>query len=260
MVNQADIIGIPVVIVSEGACIGFVAHIAVTSQGNAISGLAIYEKGGNKENPSLFVESDNINAIGSAAVTVQTRSQVRPIQEEDMKVLGSGNAAAKAITTMGEPAGEVVDFKIDLEHLSFGSILLKQTDPASGAVSYFEANAEAVVTYGSDFTIVKADQLIPVNLDGDPSAGESSQEAASASDSSNSAGTGEGSAEPVDSRREEIVKQYSDLLVGKTLAKEVTRPDGGIVALKGTVINEELIQTVYNISPNMLEILALFAK
>ncbi len=257
MVNQADIIGIPVVIVSEGACIGFVAHIAVTSQGNAILGLAIYEKGGNKENPSLFVESDNINAIGSAAVTVQTRTQVRPIQEEDMKVLGSGASAAKAITTMGEPAGEVVDFKIDLEHLSFGSILLKQTDPETGSVSYYEANADAVVTYGSDFTIVKADLLIPVNLDGDQVAG---AQGGSDSGSSSVPATSETPAEPVDSRREEIVKQYSDLLVGKTLAKEVTRPDGGIVALKGTVINEELIQTVYNISPNMLEILALFAK
>lgn len=259
MVNQADIIGIPVVILSEGACIGFVAHIAVTSQGNAISGLAIYEKGGNKENPSLFVESDNINAIGSAAVTVQTRSQVRPIQEEDMKVLGAGTAAAKAITNMGEPAGEVVDFKIDLEHLSFGSILLKQTDPESGSVSYFEANADAVITYGSDFTIVKADQLIPVNLDGDLGATSPGQVSGNQGASASPAG-GEAPAEPVDSRREEIVKQYSDLLVGKTLAKEVTRPDGGIVALKGTVINEELIQTVYNISPNMLEILALFAK
>lgn len=148
------------------------------------------------------------------------------------------------MTRKGELIGEVIEYFVDQDSGHILGMQLKLADKEVALAS------ESVVTYGKDIIIVKEDAtsyfLNSVEeLEGNKTKAEDE-------DLMNEVPTVQAATSVEDDEVKALKEKQIELLVGKTITKDIYDKNGSILFYEGTVLTTELIQKAQEEGPSIV--------
>lgn len=266
MKKSNQILGLPIISISDGSEIGAVKSLVINPDKGCIDFVII-----EKEDWQVSVKAipfKKVVGIGEYAVTVQSDNAVIDLNEipianqlvnKKIKINGS-----KVMTRKGELLGEVIEYYLDEDN---GQILGASLNIANREVI---VASSSVITYGREIIIVKentsnyfletAEQLIQdKGKKVDPFQTELAEDydAKSGTDliddltpSSNIQEKQEYDFDPDPIKA--IKDQQYEILKGKVTTKELYDLDGNILIPKGTVLGKEEISRAQQLGPSTI--------
>lgn len=268
MKRSKEIIGLPVISISEGAQIGMVRDLLISPQQKNVEFLLLDEPSEGTELKGLSFRS--AEGVGEFAVTVQNSNLIvdlmkigilKELVQKEIKVLGT-----KVVTRKGKFLGEVTEYAVSTETGEITEVFFSSTGETEQSLP-----AQAVITIGKEVLIVEdggaaiiADKegLPPAKVDAgnfkkgdDRSADREDDVPAVKKSRINSDFAVFSSAAERDLLRSELqgdldpaeifVQRQRQYLIGKTLFKDFKMDDGEVIAWEDQVITEELFDRVY---------------
>ncbi len=214
-----EVVGLPIICISDGKEIGTVKSLIVNNEKGSIDFLTI-----NHEDMEFNVKAipfKKVIGIGEYAVTIESDNAILNLTEipvanqlimKKVKIIDT-----KVMTRLGKLLGDVYEFAIDEDTGAIQAILLHVQEKE------VVLDVKNVITYGKD--------LIVVNENAEENFLSSVQEV-----------FGEKIESPLDGQLETVVQKQIDLLVGKKVQKDIVSDEGEILIASGTVLTKEDIE------------------
>lgn len=278
MKKSKEIIGSPVISISEGIQIGTVKGLVVNPQQKNVEFLLLDELSEGKELKGLSFRS--AEGVGEFAVTVQNSnvimdlmkiSLLKELVQKGIQVLGT-----KVVTRKGKFLGEVTEYSIDTESGELTEFFYNVSGEKEQSLP-----ALSIVTIGKEVLIVEDEGAVknmgpeaspsvkketgnfPMGDDGSsgkevPAVEKSNNFAALSSAAERDLLISESKGDP--DPAEIFVQRQRQYLIGKTLLKDFKLNDGEVIAWENQVITEELFDRVYRLGAQKLMELAMSVR
>ncbi|MCX7779686.1 MAG: PRC-barrel domain-containing protein [Negativicutes bacterium] len=150
MKKSADILGLPVISITEGKELGKVKNLVVNPAAGSVAALAIDD--GKWYLGAKLLPFSAIIGLGEYAVTIESSSNVSLYSEnpelEKLLTAEVGVIGSKVLTKSGRILGKVNEFIVDLS----GKITACEVEDANGEVSHLPSGR--VLTFGKEVLIV----------------------------------------------------------------------------------------------------------
>jgi len=280
MKKSKEIIGAPVISISEGMQIGTVKGLIVNPQQKNVEFLLLDEPEAGKDLKGLSFRS--AEGIGEFAVTVEDKNVIvdimkigilKELVQKGIQVLGT-----KVVTRKGTYLGDVVEFSVDTTSGELAEVFYQGKGEEEQSLK-----ARSIITIGKEVLIVeeeseaktlRAEDSSPINKDtgnfkegDDRSAGMVEAPVAdtiksdfaarsSAAERDMLVSEPKGDLDPA----EIFVQRQRQYLIGKTLLKDLKMDDGEVLAWENQVITEELFDRVYRLGAQKLMELAMSVR
>lgn len=279
MKKSKEIIGAPVISISEGIQIGSVKGLVVNPQQKNVEFLLLDELQEGKELKGLSFRS--AEGVGEFAVTVQNSnvivdlmkiSLLKELVQKGIQVLGT-----KVVTRKGKFLGEVTEYSVDTESGELTEFFYNVSGEKEQSLP-----ALSIITIGKEVLIVEDEGAVKnMEAEASPSVkketgnfsmgddGSSVEEVPAVEKSNNSFAALSSAAErdllisepKGDPDPAEIfVQRQRQYLIGKTLLKDFKLNDGEVIAWENQVITEELFDRVYRLGAQKLMELAMSVR
>ncbi|WP_456273868.1 PRC-barrel domain-containing protein [Bacillus sp. AK031] len=235
MKKSAEIVGLPIISISDGVEIGSVKSLVINPEKGSVDFLTIEH-----EDWQVSVKAipfKKVIGIGEYAVTVENGNAVIDLNE-----IPIANALVnkkiritdtKVMSRKGQLIGEAKEYYVDDETGNIIGILVHMKEDEKVLKS------DQILTYGKDILIVQegsagffknaVEDLLPEN-------------------DNNHIG---GSEETESDDLEDIKRQQSQLLKGKRVTKDIFSVSGDILIANGTILSEEDIKKAQNEGPSV---------
>ncbi|MFC4184751.1 PRC-barrel domain-containing protein [Saccharococcus thermophilus] len=261
MKNSAQIIGLPIISISDGAQIGKVKTLVINPEKGSLDFLTVEQ-----EDVQLSLKAipfKKVVGIGEFAVTVENVHDVIDLSEIPIanqlvnKQIRIKNT--KAMTRKGQLLGEVTEFFVDEETGEIIGVELRVGDRQAVLPS------ASILTYGKDILVVSEDapqslldeaRSLISRQEGEAAAEDAfdeqtapEQEEVSAWHSNIEAMVEE--AENIEALQALREKQIA-LLRGKRVTKDIFDKNGNVLIAAGTVLTEEHIQKAQDEGPSVI--------
>jgi uncharacterized protein YrrD len=232
MKKSVDILGLPVISISEGFELGISKSLVINPAQGAVAALVVDD--GKWYLGAKLLPFPAIAGLGESAITVESGSSVVPVSgAPDLeKLLATGVAVigAKVLTKNGRIQGKITEITVD----DAGKIISCEVEELSGDITHIPT--QRVFTFAKDVVIV---------ADGDATA------AATAATATGTATAGPAAApapapqaqQPAD---DDSAKKFDDkqrkYLLGKKANRRIETDNGVVIVEQGGEITEEVIQ------------------
>lgn len=249
MKTSVDILGLPVIDISEGDEIGTISKMVIDPAEGAVAALVIDD--GKWYQGAKLLPFSGIAGLGESALTIISSTAILSIEKapeleqllcNDVTVIGT-----KVLTKTGRIEGTVKEIMIDMT----GKIATCEIEDPNGEVSTIAA--ERILTFGKKVLVISDENEIPVAVA--PAAPQAAaipeiQPAAAAAPEIKPAATAAPEVKadaPVkenssdDSARKFDEKQRKYLL-GKQASRRIETDNGVVIVEQGGEINEEVLQ------------------
>ncbi len=228
MKKSVDILGLPVISISEGLELGTVKSLVINPAQGAVAALVLDD--GKWYLGAKLLPFSAIAGLGEAAITVESASNVVPVSgAPDLeKLLAAGVAVigAKVLTKTGRIQGKVTEIAVD----AAGKIVTCEIEEADGTITHIPT--KRVFTFAKDVVIV---------ADGDVSATPAAAKHAEAP-----AAAAPAAPAPAPAAEDDSVKKFEDkqrkYLLGKKANRRIETDNGVVIVEQGGEITEEVIQ------------------
>lgn len=235
MKNSTQIIGLPIISITDGTEIGKVKTLVINPEKGTIDFLTI-----DHEDWQVSVRAipfKKIIGIGEYAVTVDNENAIIDLNEipianqlvnKKIKIINT-----KVMTRKGQLLGEIVEYFIDDENGQIIGATMKVNEEE------VVLNADAVLTYGRDIIIVTddADKNYLTSSEDLQKSDEAIHEGNSWKESDNSGSV----------NIEEALKQKQlQLLEGKRVTRNIEDLNGNILFEEGTILRTEDVKKAQN--------------
>ncbi len=223
MKKSVDILGLPVISISEGLELGTAKSLVINPAQGAVAALVIDD--GKWYLGAKLLPFTAIAGLGESAITVESASNVVPVSGapdlEKLLAAGVTVIGAKVLTKTGRIQGKITDFAVD----AAGKIVNCEIEEAGGSVAHIPT--QRVFTFAKDVVIV-ADGDAPV-----PASGAEAPASAPA-------------AAPAPAPDDDSAKKFDDkqrkYLLGKKANRRIETDNGVVIVEQGGEITEEVIQ------------------
>ncbi len=232
MKKSVDILGLPVISISEGIELGKSKSLVINPSQGAVAALVIDD--GKWYLGAKLLPFTAVAGLGESAITVESASSVVPVSgAPDLeKLLAAGVAVigAKVLTKNGRIQGKITEITVD----DAGKIISCEVEEPSGDISHIPT--QRVFTFAKDVVIV-ADGEVAV-------AAAPAAATATASPAAAAAPTPVPQAQqPAD---DDSAKKFDDkqrkFLLGKKANRRIETDNGVVIVEQGGEITEEVIQ------------------
>ncbi|WP_174729825.1 PRC-barrel domain-containing protein [Mesobacillus harenae] len=251
MKKSTQITGLPIISISDGSQVGTVKSLVINPDKGSVDFLTIEH-----EDWQVSVKAipfKKVVGIGEYAVTVESDSSVIDLNEipianqlvnKKIKITNT-----KVMTRKGELLGEVLEFFIDQDT---GNILGMQLSIGEKQVAL---RSGAVVTFGKDIVIVQEDASAGF-LDSAEELEKSEEELAETDFDEVQASPSE-AAVLEDAEVTALKTKQVEILLGKTVTKDILDKDGNIIISEGTVLSAREIEKAQDAGPGIVVELSL---
>jgi len=280
MKKSKEIIGAPVIGISEGMQIGTVKGLVINPKQKNVEFLLLDEPGDDRELKGLSFRS--AEGVGEFAVTVEDRNVIVNIMnipilvelvQKGIQVLGT-----QVVTRRGKLLGEVVEFSVDTESGELAEFFYKGKEENEQFVP-----ARAVITIGKEVLIVEEESellnerseyfspekeetgnfkqgddgpAVTVEIPAFEKAEPDVAVPASVTERDLLISQPKGDPDPA----EVFVQRQRQYLIGKTLLKDLKKDNGEVIAWENEIITEELFDRVYRLGTQKLMELAMSVR
>ena len=247
MKNSMQIIGLPIISISEGTEVGKVKSLVINPEKGTVDFLTI-----DHEDWQVSVKAipfKKIIGIGEYAVTVDNANAVIDLNEipianqllnKKVKIINT-----KVMTRKGQLLGELTEYFFDEET---GQIIGANLKAAGGEVVL---PTETVLTYGRDIIIVEDDANKHFLSASEQLMGEGTEPAGGTEEPVLSEGQPAGESTKGDFDEVFRLKQLQ-LLEGKRVTRNIQDPNGKIVFREGAVLSREDVKDAQKGDPGLL--------
>jgi len=230
MKKSVDILGLPVISISEGSELGTAKSLVINPAQGAVAALVIDD--GKWYLGAKLLPFTAIAGLGESAITVESASNVVPVSGapdlEKLLAAGVTVIGAKVLTKTGRIQGKITEIAVD----AAGKIVSCEIEEANGDITHIPT--QRVFTFAKDVVIV-ADGDAPV-----AAATAKHAEAPAATPSAPVAPPAPAAADD-DSAKKFDDKQRKYLL-GKKANRRIETDNGVVIVEQGGEITEEVIQ------------------
>ncbi len=280
MKKSKEIIGAPVIGISEGMQIGTVKGLVINPKQKNVEFLLLDEPGDDRELKGLSFRS--AEGVGEFAVTVEDRNVIVNIMnipilvelvQKGIQVLGT-----QVVTRRGKLLGEVVEFSVDTESGELAEFFYKGKEENEQFLP-----ARAVITIGKEVLIVEEESellnerseyfssekeetgnfkqgddgpAVTVEIPAFEKAEPDAAVPASVTERDLLISQPKGDPDPA----EVFVQRQRQYLIGKTLLKDLKKDNGEVIAWENEIITEELFDRVYRLGTQKLMELAMSVR
>ncbi|MDQ0156129.1 PRC-barrel domain-containing protein [Robertmurraya andreesenii] len=247
MKKSTQISGLPIISILDGNQVGKVKSLVINPDKGSVDFLTIEH-----EDFQVSVKAipfKKVVGIGEYAVTVDSESAVIDLNEipianqlvnKKIKITNT-----KVMTRKGELLGEVIEYFVDQDSGHILGMQLKLTDKEVALSS------ESVVTFGKDIIIVKEDAT-SFFLNSVDELEEKEVASAEIADLIAEIPTAQVASSMEDEEVRALKEKQIELLVGKTLTKDVYDKNGNIIFHEGTILTTEQIQKAQEEGPGII--------
>lgn len=248
MKKHSEILGLPVISITDGTELGWVKCIVINSLKGAVAAVVIEDNNWYRVGAKLLPFSA-IMGIGDNAITVENSTSIASIiDDSDIQKLLDANVkviGAKVLTQRGGFQGRVTEYSID----ESGIIGSCQIEGPNGEVA--EIQGQRVLTFGKDIMIVSDGKISVATEPVDQSvtfATNSRQTPVSSIDSDLVIDSTEkpAAAENNDNSIKKFEEKQRTYLLGKKANRRIEADNGVIIVEKGGEITKEVIQEAQN--------------
>lgn len=235
MKKSVDILGLPVISISEGSELGKTKALVINPVQGSIAAVVIDD--GKWYLGAKLLAFTGITGLGESAITVESSSSIVPVTHApelekllaaDVKVIG-----AKVLTKTGRIEGKVIEIAID----DAGKIVSCEIEETSGEISHLAA--QRVLTFGKDVLIVgDADATPAVNTAPATSVGTP----ATTSVAAPAKQIPPANEEAGDDSAKKFDEKQRKYLLGKKANRRIETDNGVVIVESGGEITEEVIQ------------------
>ena len=258
MKKSVEIIGLPIISITEGKELGNVKELLINYSNGTIAALVIDD--GKWYLGAKLLPFATISGLGESAVTINNSSDITTITnqpefekllEADIKIIGT-----KVLTKGGKIQGKINEFSIDIS----GKITTCEMEKADGEV--IELPSQNIVTFGKAVLIVAdSDEVSTISTTNSPEVIESAPiqpepvvepiitvEVDTPAPQTETAApiTAEIPAEkeqpPVDDSAKKFDDKHRKFLLGKKAARRIETDNGMLIVEQGDEITEEVLQ------------------
>ncbi len=230
MKKSVDILGLPVISISEGIELGTSKSLVINPAQGAVAALVVDD--GKWYLGAKLLPFTAIAGLGEAAITVESAGSVVPVSgAPDLeKLLAAGVAVigAKVLTKNGRIQGKITEITVD----GAGKIISCEVEELSGDIIHIPT--QRVFTFAKDVVIV---------ADGDAAATAAPQAAAVAAGPAAAPAAAPQAQQPAD---DDSAKKFDDkqrkFLLGKKANRRIETDNGVVIVEQGGEITEEVIQ------------------
>nr|WP_295975627.1 PRC-barrel domain-containing protein [uncultured Bacillus sp.] len=252
MKNSTQIIGLPIISITDGVQVGKVKSLVINPEKGAVDFLTIEHD--DWQVSVKAIPFKKVIGIGEFAVTIDSDSAIIDLNEipianqlvnKKITILNT-----RVMTRKGELIGEINEFYVDEETGLILGMALKASE------SEVALSSDYVMTYGKDIIIVKEDapkNFLSSTTELDPS--RKKEEAANLKQSTDS--VSESLPDQVKAKEMEedaelaaLKKKQIDILKGKRLTKTIYSTSGQVLLEEGMVLTPEDIAKVQKNSPS----------
>lgn len=234
MKKSVDILGLPVISISEGKEMGTVKALVVNPDQGTVANVIVDD--GQWYFGAKLLPFTAITGLGEYAVTVESSSSVVMANEapdKDKRLLTAevGIIGSKVLTNTGRLAGKVTEYTID----ETGKIIDCEVEQADGEV--VQVSAQRVLTFGKDVMII-ADGDKPVAarpVESTTVAAPAAPKPTPAAPAAEEAHSGDEAAKKFDDKQ----RKY---LLGKKATRRIETDNRVVIVDAGGEITEEVIQ------------------
>ncbi|TFE01014.1 PRC-barrel domain-containing protein [Jeotgalibacillus salarius] len=227
MKNSTELIGLPVISITDGTEIGTVKSIVVNPEKRSVDFIAIEHE--DWQTSVRAIPFKKIIGLGGYAITVENSGAVIDLNEIPIanQLLNRKISVSdtKAITKKGALAGEIIEYYFNEDTGSIEKLNIESSEK-NGFI-----DADHVITYGKDIIVLEEEALSAI---------------------SESLETATAEVSKVDQMKE---KQMT-MLVGKTLKNDITDYSGEKILSAGDVLTQEQIELTKQKGPSTFAKLA----
>ncbi len=261
MKNSAQIIGLPIISISDGEQIGKVKTLVINPEKGSLDFLTVEQ-----EDVQLSLKAipfKKVVGIGEFAITVENVHDVIDLSEIPIanqlvnKQIRIKNT--KAMTRKGQLLGEVTEFFVDEETGEIIGIELRVGDRQAVLPS------AAILTYGKDILVVSEDAPQSLLDDADLLISQQEGEKAVEDPSDEQTAPGQEKVSAWHSHIEGMVEEAENiealqalrekqiaLLKGKRVTKDIFDKNGNVLIATGTILTAEHIQRAQEEGPSVI--------
>lgn len=248
MRKSSEILGLPVISITEGSELGQVKCLIVNSLKGAVVAMVIEENNWYKVGPKLLPFTAIIG-VGVNAVTIKDSTSIVPIADDnDMVKLLDANVkiiGAKVLTQLGSFQGRVTEYSIDQS----GIIGSCQIENSNGEI--VQIQGQSILTFGKDMMIISDEK-------GKAGAENSNQGGITVATDLQAAPVTSIVSDSVTDKRvlptldddDDSVRKFNDIqrtyLIGKKSTRRIETDNGILIVDKGDEITKEIIQQAQN--------------
>ncbi|MFB1080521.1 PRC-barrel domain-containing protein [Jeotgalibacillus sp. JSM ZJ347] len=233
MKNSRELIGLPVISITDGTEIGTVKSIVVNPEKRSVDFIAIEHE--DWQTSVRAIPFKKIIGLGGYAITVENSGAVIDLNEIPIanQLLNRKISVAdtKAITKKGQLAGEIKEYYFNEDTGSIETLNIDAADQ-NGFI-----NADFVITYGKDIIVLEEEALVSIR---------ETIEAVSEPETNTE--------EP--SKVDQLKEKQMTMLVGKTLKNDVTDYSGEKILSAGEVLTEDQVEMTKQKGPSTFAKLA----
>lgn len=242
MKKSVEILGLPVIAITDGKEIGKVIDLVVNPKEGLVEYLVL-ETGVRYSGTKIICVKD-VECFGEDAITTEVESSVvemkdvahlNELLEKDIRLKGT-----KVLTKKGKIIGKVTEFHIDEEEI--GKISGLELASVNDNEGVQVITAQSVLTFGKDAIIIKEQNAVENNSGSGSSVPVQSEIGQDDTESADSAAP---SAQPAKNDQaltfEERQRQF---LLGRKVSKTIVADTGEVIVKEGTEITKELIEKV----------------
>jgi uncharacterized protein YrrD len=287
MKSSAQIQGLPIFSLIDGAEIGHVKHLVIEPSSGSVR---LFQVENDQQAIGVSVlPYTSVIGVGDFAVTVESGESIRDLNSvegaRDLVLLSYKIIGTRVLSRKGQLMGTVQEYYVDEES---GSVTACSYLEHGAADSIRVFHRDNIMTFGRDVLVIKDEARIYASLDEEPASAQdnviqhpASHEATRAAQetavtaerdaaspqaaSTDADGTDTGSvhtddasasADTVDAGSDNAVNQSAAsgpyaYLIGKRLTSDLKADNGDLIASSGTVVTAELIERVKAAGPTL---------
>lgn len=244
MKKNSEILGLPVISITEGSELGRVKCLVINPLKGAIAAMVIEDDNWYKVGAKLLPFSAIIG-VGDNAITIENSTSIVPIindpeieklLDKNIKVIG-----AKVITQRGSFQGRVIEYSVD----ESGVIHSCKVEDLNEGVSQIEG--QRILTFGKEMMIISDDNISVaaesvVKVEKFAMNQQSTIVPIIASEIGNDSISQSVVAKVNDNSAKKFEDKQSTYLIGKKVTRRIEKDNGVIIIEQGCEITKEIIQ------------------
>jgi uncharacterized protein YrrD len=242
MKSSAEIQGLPIFSLSDGAEIGRVKQLVIRPEQGKVD-LFVVENEYHNIDVHVLPYAQAIG-VGDFAVTVEQGDSIRELSlvegARDLILLGYQVTGTRVLSRKGQMLGVVNEYYVDSDSGLITACSFAEADDPQSVKYFHRAN---IMTFGRDVIVIKQEDQIVSALDEQPTAEpttEPSAQPAAAPQPSAPIALVE-TAATSEARTEASPHAY---LVGKVLSADLNSESGSVLVKAGTVLTDEIIEII----------------
>lgn len=225
MKKSKEIIGLPIISISDGTQIGAVKSLIINPSTATVDFIIVGQE--DQKETTKAIPFKKIIGIGDYAVTIESEDNIINLEEipvannfvtNSVKIIG-----LKVLTRVGQLLGDATEYYVDEQSGRLLGIAIEE----QGDKNELYISSEDIITFGKDLII--ASEL--AKKDWKPSR------------------VSEEQTEAQEERADSVKAKQIELLSGKKVAKTIYKKNGEALIESGTVLTEDLIKKAQDEGP-----------